>query len=279
MIKVENHLIVDPEGKTEISFEETPNISGPFKNGLPDTVVIHYTAGSSLDSSATWLKNPAAKASAHLVVGKTGRVIQLAPFNIRTWHAGRSSWKGRTGLNQYSIGIELDNAGLLQKSAEGYLTSFNKKISDSSVVLAQHKFGNEEKAWEAFLPKQIEVVEQICLALKEAYNISEILGHDDVAPTRKVDPGPAFPLVALQNTIFFGRDEDLDVPEDEEILAKGIVTADNLNIRTDPGMESLLVSNPLPRGTKLDITQTAGEWMYVKTSVEGWVSKKWVNVV
>lgn len=276
MIKVENHLIVDPENKVEISFKETPNVSGPFKDGLPDTVIIHYTAGSSAESSAAWLRNPSAKASAHLVIGKTGKVIQLAPFNIRTWHAGRSSWKGRTGLNQYSIGIELDNAGLLNKSGEGYLTSFNKKIDDANVVLAKHKLGTEEKAWEVYTPKQIEVVEQICLALKEAYNVSEILGHDDIAPTRKVDPGPAYPLIALQNSIFFGRDDDLDEP-DEEILARGIVTADNLNIREIPSIESELASNPLPQGTKLTITKTEGEWMFVKTEIEGWVSKKWVK--
>ncbi len=278
MIKVENHRIVDPENKVKISFEETPNVSGPFKDGLPDTVIIHYTAGSSAESSAAWLKNPSAKASAHLVVGKKGQIIQLAPFNIRTWHAGRSAWKGRTGLNQYSIGIELDNAGLLNKSGEGYLTSFNKKIDDANVVLARHKLGTEERAWEAYTPKQIEVAEQICMALKEAYNISEILGHDDIAPTRKVDPGPAFPLVALQNSVLFGRDEDFDEP-DEEILARGIVTADNLNVRSEPGIESSLVSNPLPQGTKLSIAKREGDWIYVKTEIEGWVSKKWVNEV
>lgn len=278
MIKIENHLIVDPDNKVQISFEETPNVSGPFKDGLPDTVVVHYTAGSSLDSSAVWLRNPNAKASAHLIIGKTGRIIQLAPFNVRTWHAGRSSWRGRTGLNQYSIGIELDNAGLLTKTGEGYKTHFDTKVDDVNVVSATHKNRSVEMPWEAFPPKQIELVEQICLALKEAYNISEIVGHDDIAPTRKVDPGPAFPLIALQNKIFFSRDEDAEEPE-EIIAERGIVTAENLNIRANPGIESELVSNPLPKGTPLEITKTSGEWMYVKTKIEGWVSSSWVKKV
>ena len=91
---------------------ETPNHSGRFAGDLPDTVVIHYTAGASLKSSASWLTDHRSNASAHLVIGKSGEMIQLAPFNIRTWHAGKSYWKGRNNLNNYSIGIELDNAGI-----------------------------------------------------------------------------------------------------------------------------------------------------------------------
>ncbi|WP_340113172.1 N-acetylmuramoyl-L-alanine amidase [Maribellus mangrovi] len=279
MIAIEEHKLKDAEGKVKISFQETPNVSGPFSSGLPDTIVIHYTAGSSAASSASWLQNPKAKASAHLVVGKKGEIIQLAPFDIRTWHAGRSSWKGRSGLNQYSIGIEIDNAGVLTQTAEGYMTNFSKLVSNKNVVLAAHKLDSNQRGWEAYTAEQIEAVEEICLALVETYNITEIVGHDDIAPSRKRDPGPAFPMESLRNRVLFGRDEDLPDEPDDTLDELAIVSADNLNIRTSPGTGSSLVSNPLPRGTKVKITKTQGGWSYVKTDIEGWVSNQWLRTV
>lgn len=279
MITIKDNKLSDTEGKVKISFQETPNVSGPFTSGLPDTIVIHYTAGSSLKSSASWLRNPQANASAHLVVGKSGEVIQLAPFNIKTWHAGRSTWKGRNGLNQYSIGIEIDNAGVLKQSPDGYYTSFSKKVDTENVVLAKHKLDTEVKGWEAYTPEQIDVVEQICLALKQAYPISEIVGHEDIAPSRKRDPGPAFPMLALQSKVMIGRNEDLPDDDDSIFEDKGIVMADNLNIRSGPGTNTDLVSTPLPKGTKVTIQKTEGEWSYVKVDIEGWVSNRWLHTV
>ena len=201
MLTLEDHKLVDPENKRRISFRETPNHSGAFTGDLPDTIVIHYTAGASLESSVNWLTDPKAKASAHLVVGKSGDIVQLAPFNIKTWHAGKSSWKGRNSLNNYSIGIELDNAGILEKREDGYYSAFNKKIDSTNVVLARHRLDTVEKAWEAFTEIQIDVVTEACLILKDAYDIREIVGHDDIAPSRKRDPGPAFPMQELKSRL------------------------------------------------------------------------------
>lgn len=275
-MKIKKHKLTASSGDKKVSFKETPNKSGVLAEGLPDTIVIHYTAGASLKSSANWLVNPQAKVSTHLIVGKTGDIIQLADFNIKTWHAGKSAWKGRTNLNSYSIGIEIDNAGQLTKRAEGYYTHFNTKIDDNNVVLAKHKLDTEEKAWEAYTAEQTTAVENICLLLKETYNIKEIVGHDDIAPDRKRDPGPAFPLQQLKDKILLGReDEENDTPE--PILAKGITTADYLNIRTKPSGDSPTVTDPLPKGTKVKITKTQGDWSYVKVQTEGWVSKKWIK--
>ena len=279
MITIEKHKLVDSEGKIKISFQETPNISGPFAAGLPDTVVIHYTAGGSLNSSAKWLQNPKAKASAHLVVGKTGEVIQLAPFDIRTWHAGRSSWKGRSGLNQYSIGIEIDNAGPLTRTPDGYNTHFGKRVDNQNVILATHKLDTTERGWEAYTSLQLQVVEEICWALKDAYGIKEIVGHDDIAPSRKRDPGPAFPMVSLQNKVLLGRDEDLPDEPDDALETAALVVADNLNIRSMPGTTASLVSNPLPKGTKVRIEKTEDGWSYVKADIEGWVSTQFLRTV
>ena len=79
-------------------------------------IVLHYTAGTSAESSALFLTRPDVSASAHVVIGREGEVFQLVPFNIEAWHAGKSWDAGRGGLNRYSIGIELDNLGKLRFS-------------------------------------------------------------------------------------------------------------------------------------------------------------------
>ncbi len=269
-MKISTHKLQSSSGYN-ITFDESPNHSGKFASELPDTIVIHYTAGSSLESSAKWLKNPQASASAHLIIGKSGDIIQLVPFNKIAWHAGVSNWNGRSGLNKYSIGIEIDNAGVLEKRAEGYYTYFGKRIDDSQVVLATHKNSITEQAWEAYNEKQLELVEEICLLLKEKYNITEIVGHDDIAPKRKQDPGPAFPLEKLRQKILFGRKED------EEVFTKGTVTANRLNIRKEPSTKADKVASPLLKGTDIKILEHKGDWLYVSTEIKGWVSKKWVE--
>jgi N-acetylmuramoyl-L-alanine amidase len=278
-MEISNHKLKCKNGDFSVSYEESPNCSGPFANELPDTIVIHYTAGSSLSSSVNWLPNPQAKASAHLVIGKSGEIVQLVPFNIKAWHAGRSIWKGRQGLNHFSIGIELDNAGMLEKRADGFYTCFGKRIDNSQVVLAPHKNGREEKAWEAFTEKQIDAVERICLILKEKYPITEIVGHDDIAPKRKTDPGPAFPLQNLRNNVLIGRADNHGDEASEERLSAGVVSADYLNIRSSPDGNSSLVSEPLPKGTKLAVIEEKAGWLRVKVILEGWVSKKWVKEI
>jgi len=274
-MKIENHKLKSVEGDFDILYQETSNHSNKFATALPDTIVIHYTAGSSLQSSADWLCNHDAQASAHIIVGKKGKIIQLAAFDTITWHAGISQWNERKNLNKFSIGIEIDNAGLLEKRADGYYTHFGEKVKESNVVIAKHKFDQEEKAWEAFTQEQIKVVEKICFILKEQYNIIEIVGHDDIAPERKRDPGPAWPLRKLKETILYGRKDD----NSDQItnLSKGIVTADYLNIRSKPSAQSSKVTDPIPKGTKLKILETKGDWSYVKVEIEGWVSKKWLK--
>ena len=279
MITIENHKLVSTPDGLEISFEATPNQSGAFKDSLPDTIIMHYTAGSSMASSVNWLKNPKAKASAHLVIGKSGKIVQLAPFNRITWHAGRSKWNKRRGLNNYSIGIELDNAGALEKRGDGYYTHFGEPVANERVVLARHKHEQEENPWEAYTEAQLAVVTEICMALTEHYNIVELLGHDDISPRRKRDPGPAFPLEQLREKVLLGRktaqESEVDVEATTE--ASGIVFADYLNIRSKPSVHSTTITEPLPKGTKLKILEQQGQWSYVKAEIEGWVNTKWVK--
>src|SRR5262245_13438472 len=112
-MEISKHTLAGP-GVTAL---ETPNKEGVI---APEYLVVHFTAGRSAQASVDWLCNPAARASAHVVIGRDGKICQLVPFNLKAWHAGVSAWAGRTGLNSCSIGVELDNAGKLQKVGNRY---------------------------------------------------------------------------------------------------------------------------------------------------------------
>jgi len=92
-----------------------PFVPSPNKGGKaePKYLVMHYTATPDLEVAIRSLINPKRKASAHLVIGRDGSITQLVPFDRVAWHAGASSWDGLKGLNRYSLGIELENAGKL----------------------------------------------------------------------------------------------------------------------------------------------------------------------
>lgn len=135
---------------------------------MPDLIVIHYTDLLTAQEALTRLCDPEAKVSAHFLITKEGTLYQLVDPKLRAWHAGLSSWEGDTDINSRSIGIELDNHG--------------------------HTFGPEP-----FPPAQmmtlLEVLEELC----EVYRIPRhrIVGHSDVAPLRKQDPGALFPWADL----------------------------------------------------------------------------------
>lgn len=87
-----------------------------------DTVVLHSTDGANAMSSAHYLARNDTSVSAHLVVARSGRVIQLLPFNVRAWHAGVSEYEGRKQLNDFSVGIEIDNAGRLHRRGNSFFS-------------------------------------------------------------------------------------------------------------------------------------------------------------
>ncbi|MFN6943958.1 MAG: N-acetylmuramoyl-L-alanine amidase [Cytophagaceae bacterium] len=249
-MQIKNHWLYG----AEISHVNTPNKGGKFGENLPDTIIVHYTAGSSLESAVNTLTNPKIKASAHLVIGRDGKICQLAPFNSITWHAGQSQYGGRTGFNQYSIGIELDNAGLLEKRGDGYYSWFGRKYSEENVVKAVHRNETIERYWHAYTEVQLQLVYEISLLLNEKYNIQYVLGHEEVSPGRKIDPGPAFPLDKMRDKIL-NLNRNQNEAEDIAVPKEGIVTASRLNIRSSPDVEAEQVALPLPKGTKVQILE------------------------
>lgn len=169
----------------------TPNVGGPLKN--PRFVVVHYTASTNFKSTCDWLCNKSARASAHVVIGRDAELAALVPFSRVAWHAGPSTWKGYNGLNNYSIGIELLNAGPLRKADDGFRTIIGNQLIDD---MFEGKHKNNSTAfeyWQKYTDAQLQALDTLIGQLFNDYpTLVEVVGHDDIAPLRKTDPGPAF---------------------------------------------------------------------------------------
>ena len=127
-------------------------------------IIIHYTGMQSERESLLRLNNPKSKVSSHYVISQNGKIYRLVQDNKIAWHAGKSCWGNYKNLNKNSIGIELVNKG--------------------------HQFG-----YTNFTKKQISSLVKICKILIKRYKIKKnnIVGHSDIAPFRKIDPGEKFP--------------------------------------------------------------------------------------
>ncbi|MCB0806230.1 MAG: N-acetylmuramoyl-L-alanine amidase [Bacteroidales bacterium] len=260
----------------KVSYVSSPNTSGKYGTGLPDTIIIHYTAGPSAESSVNTFKVKASEVSAHLVVDFDGSVVQMVDFDTIAWHAGRSAFQDRVKLNRYSIGIEIVNPGILKKVGDKYQAWYGKLYDASEVIEAIHRNETSPRFWYVYREEQINAVMEICRLLKETYNIKYILGHEEVSPGRKQDPGPAFPLNKLRDRILNKRSDD-DNDDDDFTPTKGDVTASSLNIREEPLPTAEKVAKPLLAGTKVDILAESNGWYKVKTEITGWVAGKYIK--
>jgi N-acetylmuramoyl-L-alanine amidase len=186
-----------------VSFVQSPNMGGALK---PEAIVLHYTAGPSLERAVTTLTSPKRpKRSAHVVVGPDGRTVQLVSFNRQSWHAGTSEWAGRESLNKWSVGIEMVNPGWLKQRDGKWLTWWGEVVPDKDVIVTRHKHGGKVLGWRTYPDAQVAATYAICAALCDKYpDIKLLLGHDDVAPGRKKDPGPAFPIDKLRGWLGLG---------------------------------------------------------------------------
>jgi len=133
-------------------------------------IVIHYTGMQSERESIIRLCNPKSKVSSHFLINQSGKVYRLVQDNRIAWHAGKSCWRKYKNLNKNSIGIELVNKG--------------------------HQFG-----YTNFEKKQLSSLIRICKSLIKKYKIKRrnVVGHSDIAPLRKTDPGEKFPWKQLAN--------------------------------------------------------------------------------
>ena len=264
LMQIQNHRLVGPG----VSYRDTPNRGGALRARF---LVMHYTAGRSAASSINTLCDPQAKASAHVVVARDGSITQLAPFDVVAWHAGVSQWNGLVGMNQYSIGIEMDNAGLLKRVGDQFVAWFGLGYPASEVLLAEHKHGGGVQPWHTYTPEQIERALELATLLVAHYGLEDVIGHDDIARGRKTDPGPAFPLAAVRSRAL-GRADDAP--------PRYTVTASRLNVRCGPGAEFPTVAAPLKQGAEVLLLEPGDRWSRIDwvgdTDVEGWVNNLFI---
>ena len=151
--------------------KKSPNFSKKTRN-LRDIkfIILHYTGMQSTRESLERLTNKKFKVSCHYLINREGLIVQMVKDRHVAWHAGKSKWKQTTNLNKKSIGIELVNKG--------------------------HQFG-----YQSFSNPQITSLIKLCKTLKKKYSIKKenFLGHSDIAPLRKNDPGEKFPWKKLSN--------------------------------------------------------------------------------
>ena len=147
----------------EIIQKKSPNFDERPKGTKINSIIIHYTGMKTFEEAYKKLCDKSSKVSSHYLIGRDGRIINLVDEKYRAWHAGVSRWKGIDNLNNNSIGIELENPG--------------------------HEFG-----YISFSKKQMDALILLCKEIKKRYDIKAewVLGHSDISPGRKLDPGEKF---------------------------------------------------------------------------------------
>jgi N-acetylmuramoyl-L-alanine amidase len=141
----------------------SPNFGQRAGGVRPSMIVLHYTGMVSGQAAEDWLCNLDSQVSSHYLVHVDGAVVQFVPEAERAWHAGKSFWRGLSDINSASIGVEIVNPG--------------------------HEFGYVD-----FPRNQMDAVIELCRSITARHAIAPemLLGHSDVAPGRKVDPGERF---------------------------------------------------------------------------------------
>ena len=147
-----------------MTFIDAPSPNFDERTAPIGMIVLHYTGMQDAESAIARLRDPAAKVSSHYLVAEDGTVLRLVDEAKRAWHAGRSHWREWDGVNDVSVGIEIVNPG--------------------------HEFG-----YRPFPDEQIDAVVRLVAEIKDRYQITRgnVVGHSDVAPARKRDPGEYFP--------------------------------------------------------------------------------------
>ena len=153
----------------------SPNFGTRYDGKAIDAIVLHYTGMESGEGAEDWLCDPASGVSSHYLVHENGDVVQMVREADRAWHAGIGCWHGERDMNSVSVGIEIVNAGHRDWT------------------------GDDGEVLPPFPERQIASVIALCRGIIERWGVrpERVLGHSDLAPHRKRDPGEAFPWSRL----------------------------------------------------------------------------------
>jgi N-acetylmuramoyl-L-alanine amidase len=269
-MKIENNLLVSESSGEKITISISKNAGDMID---PDYAIIHYTATDTASSAVDWFLNTTSnpnRIAAHIVIDFDGRITQLVPFNRKANHAGTSTWDGVDFLNSHGIGIEIVNPGYVDKLAGGTYrrrTGVDKNGkpvfktypgSDGSRIMKathKHKFwtDKENQHWFIFPDAQLKALYKLCKALFETYHLVTAIGHDDISPARKPDPGPAFPWDAFKTNVF-------GITNDAGKIFK--VNTSGTNMRAAPSTNAAIIKK-LTIGYEVGLIETNGQWSKV----------------
>ena len=155
-------------GTDELRMIEAPSPNWDERGAAVSMIVLHYTGMATGEAAIDRLRDPDAKVSSHYLVAEDGTILKLVDEDKRAWHAGRSHWRGTDDVNAISIGIEIVNPG-------------------------------HEHGYRPFTEAQVDALLPLVAEIKDRHGITRgnVVGHSDIAPTRKRDPGELFPWARL----------------------------------------------------------------------------------
>jgi N-acetylmuramoyl-L-alanine amidase len=259
---IEKHWLKADNQNEKIVKSETQNARDIID---ADYLVIHYTACDTAKEAINWFMNTRDnpdKIAAHIVIDLDGTITQLVPFNRRANHAGSSVWDKVENFNHHSIGIEIVNPGCCEKLSDN---TFRRKITatrnqaypigrttDIQETSHKHRFwtANDNKCWFKYPQMQLAALYKLSKVLVDQYELITVLGHDDISPIRKSDPGPCFPWKEFKMNVF-GRTDNVG-----EIFE---TNTDSSNFRVDHSTNSAVIKK-LSKGYNVGLIETFGAW-------------------
>jgi N-acetylmuramoyl-L-alanine amidase len=297
---VKNHKLFTTDGRQYQFIAPHPdNFDANRRLIGPKYLIIHTTDGIVMESTINSFRDAKHGASAHLLIGRDGGVVQFVDFNTVAYHAGFSYWEEEIDINQFSIGIEVDNGGFLSHT-DGVWKWKTTVIPDDEVTEVRYWKNFDKLGWHKFTDIQLKVLREVVQALKEQYDFQVVLGHDVVNLSERVDPGPLFPRGEFEELISGAPGVVVKVYQttgDKDghgnVIANGETQIYTIRDKKPPFIE---YSKPpdldhprhgvLPVNTKLTILDTSNlKWTRMKVkaesahfqNTEGWIRSDAVN--
>lgn len=272
----------------DVHFTDSPNHSS---NIDPKFLILHYTAGPSLDSAIRWFSNPRSKASAHFSIDYDGRIVQSVKTTRKAWHCGKSSYGRYVGLNSHSLGIEIVNPGhmeilpngkykawygeVFEVNGDGHTTVIdsNGGVHETRIIEASHPtMGGRKYGWIEATESQIKSTVEIGTFLFDQFGMKRCLPHQDISRGRKWDTGPTIPTNVF--SLIEGRTGGASGMYEVSVNSY-------LNMRDEPSMNGNAIAK-IANGTFVEKVNSSGVWFDVVTEKEGmrgWVHSNFLNEV
>ncbi|QFQ88251.1 SH3 domain-containing protein [Paracoccus kondratievae] len=286
-MRLEDHRIID------IPFNAAQHMGGAI---TPEVLILHDTAGRlTRGNSAAYLRRNDVGVSVHFVVERDGSCEQQVPTNRRANHAGKSTYHGRSGCNEFSIGIEIVNPGKMEpidgvplRGLAWWGQILTDGLEGDLAVKATPEHGSG--VWMAYTEAQIETVTALARALFSGIpTLRDIRTHWYVSPGRKVDTNPLFPLEQVRNRVL-GRDDPADlvaesgsIPMPAVTLARVATAGSRLNMRRWPSFNPNVIAG-IPNGTVVPVLRSGlfdgRGWLCVQyDGLEGWISETYAQLL